>query len=111
MSEIKHITETKRPAQCTIWKEIDASLYQVMLDKNADYSPYNILGTGEIGCLVRLWDKVARLMNLYGLDITTGELHPAKDPHIKDESIQDTLADLRNYAQIMMILRTGQWGK
>lgn len=107
----KHITEEKRPEQVKAWKDIDEICYQVHLDKNADYSPYNILAMGEVGCLVRIWDKVARLMNLYGIDIGSGKYNPPKDPHVKDESVDDTIMDLRNYAQIFAILKSGKWGK
>lgn len=48
-------------------------------------------------------------MNLMGFDIGTGEFTNPKDP--KNESIDDTLLDLANYAIITMILRKGKWGK
>ena len=44
-------------------------MYRTHLSKNNDYSPSNILGTGEVGTITRMWDKVARLSNLSGMDI------------------------------------------
>lgn len=108
----KHITEIRRPEQSAAFKEITDHLYQVHLDKNADYSPANILGTGEIGTIVRIWDKVARLMNLYGFKIEIASSHyEAPQEPVVDESIEDTLTDLANYAIIQLILRQDKWGK
>jgi hypothetical protein len=48
-------------------------------------------------------------MNLYGFDITTGEFKGKKSP--KNESIEDNLLDLANYAIIALVLQRGKWGK
>ena len=89
--------------------EIIQKLYNVHLDKNLDYSPHNITATGEVGLTTRLWDKMARLMNLQGFDISTGKFSGQKEA--KNESIDDTLVDLANYAIIALIYRSGKWGK
>lgn len=64
-----HPTEVRCPKQVIRFAEILGQMYRVHLDKNADYSPANILGTGDLGVMVRLWDKVARMMNLVGFQI------------------------------------------
>lgn len=92
------------------WEKIDTFAYQIHLDKNADYSPFNILCTGVFGALVRLWDKVARLLNLYGVDIEAGTINLAKAPLVKNESVEDTWADKRNYGQISLLLYEDAWG-
>jgi len=84
-------------------------MYEVHLDKNSDYSPKNISVTGEIGLATRVWDKVARLLNLMGLNMDTGKWTEVKEP--KNESIEDNLRDLANYAIIWQIFREGNWGK
>ena len=89
--------------------EIIETLRHILTVKNIDYSPYNMLGTGEVGAVVRIWDKTARLMNLYGFDITTGEFKGKRSP--KNESIEDNLLDLANYAIIALVLQRGKWGK
>jgi hypothetical protein len=63
----KHITEERYPKQTTIWKQLDDKGYNLHLKKNQDYSPSNILYTGLPGALVRLWDKICRLMNLFNI--------------------------------------------
>lgn len=101
--------EERCPKQCESFKKIIEEMYQVHLEKNHDYSPRSILSVGEVGLATRVWDKVTRLLNLTGFNIETGEYTKPKSP--KNESINDTLLDLANYAIIWKILREGNWGK
>lgn len=106
-----HPTELKCPMQSKAFIEELMKLYRLHLSKNQDYSPSNILVTGEIGLTTRLWDKVARLMNLIGFRFTaqsggyTAPLVP------KNESIEDTYHDLAVYSIIGLLLRRNVWGK
>ena len=104
-----HITEAKCPEQVAEFRKIVDEMYYVHLQKNADYSPYNINGTGAVGLATRLWDKAARFMSLSGFDIGTGEYTAEKEA--KNESIEDTLIDMANYAIIALIHRRNKWGK
>ena len=85
-------------------------MYRTYLKKSRDYSTANILGTGQIGVTVRLWDKMARLLNLMGfnLKVQTCEYTAVKAPN--NESVDDNLLDLANYALIFKLLREGKWG-
>lgn len=105
-----HPTEEKYPEQAQMFREIIEKMYQTHLDKNIDYSPYNINATGMIGLVTRLWDKMARIMNLYGFDIATGSYDKERQSK-KDESIEDNLRDLSIYGIIAQIFRAGKWGK
>lgn len=105
-----HPTEQKSPVQCSAFMRIIMGMYRTHLQKNADYSPANILGTGEIGLVTRLWDKVARLLNLSGFNIHIQRSDYSKPIHPKNEAIQDTYEDLAVYAVIGMLLRNGEWG-
>ena len=111
MANEKHFTEERCPEQVREFRKMIEEMYKVHLDKNADYSTANILGTGEIGVVVRLWDKMCRLMSLYGFRVKVSgvEFTPPREP--KNESIDDTLLDAANYSIIMRILRKGKWGK
>jgi len=71
----------------------------VMMVKQRDYGPGNILDFKDYGVLVRANDKMARLRNLY----TSGNA-PA------NETIDDSWLDLANYAVIAMMVRRGYWG-
>ena len=95
--------------QWEIWDELDRNDKMLSVKKNKDYSPFNILATGEIGVVIRLADKFIRLANLYGLDLQTGKWTEPKEP--LNESIEDTLTDIRNYSRIMALLRRDKWGK
>jgi len=106
-----HPTARLRPAQVEAFDAILQKMRQTHLDKNADYSPANILGTGEIGLVTRLWDKMARLMNLTGFRIEIASSTFAEPLQPKNESVEDTLTDLSVYAIIGLLLRQGKWGK
>lgn len=106
------ITEKRCPEQCKAFLDTSMKMYRTHLAKNADYSPANILGCGEIGVIVRGWDKIARLLNLYGFNIKIQEpatLSPPRDA--KYESIDDTWLDMAVYGIIGMLVRAGKWGK
>jgi len=79
--------------------------------KQIDYGPGNIaMGTNlttkddrhkaQIGITVRMNDKMQRLVNL---------MFNNREPN--NESIEDTLTDISNYAIMMLILRENKWGK
>ena len=107
-----HPTEIRCPEQVRAFREIVGKMYRVHLDKNSDYSPANILATGEIGLITRLWDKTARLLNLLGFRFSiqdAGTFDAPRNP--KHESIDDTYQDLAVYAIIGLLLRSGKWGK
>ena len=105
----EHITEQKCPQQSAEFRKIIEEMYRVHLDKNADYSPYNINGTVQVGFATRLWDKSARFMSLSGFDIGTGQY--SREKEAVNESIEDTLVDMANYAIINLIYRRRKWGK
>jgi hypothetical protein len=107
----QHPTETKCPEQTAAFRDIVDKMYQVHLEKNQDYSPANILGTGEIGIVVRMWDKMTRLMNLLGFEIDVQFANYREPQTPKNESIEDNLRDLAVYAIIHQIYREGKWGR
>ena len=100
-----------RPNQSREFMATLMRMYRTHLSKNADYSPANILATGEVGLVTRLWDKVARLMNLTGFHVEIDDAYFEKPQKPKHESIDDNLLDLAVYAVIGTLLRKGVWGK
>ena len=108
-----HVTEVRCPEQAKAFAEILGVMYRTHLDKNADYSPANILGTGDVGLITRLWDKIARILNLSGFQF---EIKPEsvrfvspKEP--KNESLDDSFMDAAVYTIIGILLRQGKWGR
>ncbi len=79
-------------------EEISRECDELLIDKQRDYGPGNILKFGEFGCLVRASDKLERLINLMDSD---------REP--QNESIEDTWKDLRNYAQIAVMVRRNKF--
>lgn len=65
----------------------------VLVTKQHDYGPENIARFGRIGLLVRLHDKISRLINL---------LRRGVEP--KNESLRDNYMDVINYCAIGMML-------
>jgi len=63
-----HPTEARNPKQSERFKELLEEAYRTYLDKNQDYSPANAVYTGEIGIIVREWDKFCRICNLNGIE-------------------------------------------
>jgi len=74
-------------------------------------SSANILGTGELGLMTRVWDKVARLMNLMGFKIELSESRFEAPSAPKNEATIDSILDLSVYSIIWMLYRKGVWGK
>lgn len=79
-------------------KEVSKECNTLLIKKQKDYGAKNILEFGEYGVLVRVSDKRHRLKNLLQND---------KEP--KNESIEDTWKDIRNYAQIALMLRDNEF--
>jgi len=57
----------------------------------------------QLGIVIRMNDKISRLTNLYKKDKINSSAVL--------ESIEDTCIDLMNYANMLMVLKKGKWGK
>lgn len=89
--------------------------YKLFCKKQHDYGDSNIrLGLdiynspennrlAQLGVVIRMNDKINRLVNLYKKDMV--------ESSAVNESVDDTLLDLINYANILITLRVGKWGK
>lgn len=79
-------------------------LMSLLLKKHKDYGPKNIAeapGGAINGLRVRMHDKLARINNL--TDNNT------RKPYY--ESLEDSFADMANYAIIGLLVLRGKWGK
>lgn len=83
----------------TAANELSAADLELLLRKAKDYSTNNIHAVGAEGVASRLVDKVHRLHTL---------LSSGADPAV-DETIEDTLGDIRNYCTILALKRAGRW--
>ena len=57
----------------------------------------------QLGIVIRMNDKISRLTNLYKKDKINSSAVL--------ESIEDTCIDLMNYANMLMVLKKGKWGR
>ena len=62
--------------------------------KRGDYGPYPINETGVVGLMVRIHDKIHRLMNLS---------EDGKKIEVSDERLEDTFKDIANYANMCLL--------
>ena len=90
--EIK--TETDQTMMRAIqMKEVHDEALRLFVKKNTDYG--DAFATyGSIGVIVRLGDKINRLMSIDKNKITC----------VEDETLRDTLMDLHNYSAMAIML-------
>jgi len=102
----------KYPETVNDFMNVTGKMLQVFVKKQADYGPTNIgMGLAKVvededvqksllGLSVRMNDKVQRLMNL-----TFNKKKP------NNESIEDNLLDIANYAVMALIVKHKKWGQ
>ena len=104
--------ETTYPETAEEFKRLQKEQYELFCRKQMDYGPSNIamgtdLKTDEekrlslIGLIVRINDKIQRLMNLV--------VKHNRDP--QNEPVMDAFKDLSVYGIIAQIVDNGKWGK
>ena len=74
-------------------REIQQNALELFRKKNKDYGDA-FAKFGVIGVLMRIEDKLQR-----GISITKNQIHL-----VNDESLEDTLIDLHNYAAMALML-------
>ena len=57
----------------------------------------------QLGIIIRMNDKISRLINLYKKDMINASA--------VEESVEDTCLHVMNYANMLMVLKSGKWGK
>ena len=115
MEVMKKIEEMYPECTDALMNNFDRA-YDLWTKKQNDYGDSNIrLGLGlssssersqnnrlaQLGVVIRLNDKISRLINIYKKDLESAV----------DESIEDTALDIMNYANMLMVLKSNKWGK
>jgi hypothetical protein len=77
-------------------------VFNLWKSRQKKYGPGNIAAFGELGCVVRGFDKMARLRHTLIEDPDRGGL-------TYDESIEDSWKDLTNYAVMGLVCHRKQW--
>jgi hypothetical protein len=98
---------TARKDYQTTFRECLEKMWEITSKKNSDYAneedPFrNFREFGELGFLVRMSDKFARLKSA---------IVEKKDMQVSDETVEDTLLDLANYAVLLICWRRAEGKK
>jgi len=97
------VTDFERSVR-SIFRELE----ELLLSKHKDYGPLNISASpgGAInGLRVRMYDKLARINNIYEHMEDTKGFQP------KHEPLEDSFKDIANYAIIGIMVLRKKWGK
>lgn len=92
--------------------DIFQETFDLLVERQKKYGPENISSQGFYGVFTRLSnDKIERLRRALNGKIVNGviELDPFVDS--SDETVEDALLDVANYALIMLALKRGIWGR
>jgi len=112
MADPRDEIRVRYPKTLKEFETIQKEMLYLFYEKQLDYGPTNIgLGNSKvekdkdvelslIGLGTRLNDKISRFLNL-----TMNNRKP------NNESIDDTLIDIANYAVMALIVRSKLWGK
>ena len=99
-------------ASPTTWEEaaqrVASEITTLIAQKHLNYGTQGILGFGEAGIVVRVWDKINRLKTLV-LDGKESDLPTARSIVNEFETVNDTWRDLAGYAIIALMLRQGRF--
>jgi hypothetical protein len=97
--DIKHFNGLEK-FEADVLKHTEALAF-LLIKKQKDYGPKNISDApgGPInGLRVRMYDKLARINNLYETGATP-----------ENESLRDSFMDIANYGIIALMVLDGQW--
>jgi len=93
------------------WAEFELNVRDVMqelgdllIKKHRDYGPKNITNSPygpTQGLVVRMWDKIARIVNLTNQGNVSAE----------NEPLEDSFKDIANYGIIGLLVLRGKWDK
>lgn len=86
---------------------------QILYSRQRKYGPNNISQQGMFGVFTRIADdKIARIKRAFSGKVVNGEivLDPIPDGEA-DDTFEDGLFDIVNYALILLSLKRGVWGK
>ena len=112
MSKAIEFIEKTYPETAKEFKKVQAEQWETFCQKQMDYGPSNIsMGTplqtddekrlSLVGLIVRINDKVQRLLNLV----------VKNNRKAQNEPTMDAFKDLSVYGIIAQIVKNGKWGK
>ena len=103
---VKYI-EKNYPQTARCFKAIQNDQYILFCKKQKDYGPANISKFGIFGVIVRVSDKIERLINLHQ-KATQPDTYPIS---VQNEPIEDSWTDLSVYGAIARVVNNDEWSK
>ena len=93
---------------CSKQSDYGSNNIQLGLDISSETSSFHAQNNAlaQLGVIIRMNDKIQRLFNIYKKNIFY-----ERGMDVKDESIEDTCTDLMNYANMLIVLLHGKWGR
>jgi hypothetical protein len=85
-------------------RDVMQELGDLLIKKHRDYGPKNISNSpygATNGLVVRMWDKIARIVNLTKQGNITAE----------NEPLEDSFKDIANYGIIGLLVLRGKWDR
>ena len=86
--------------------------------KQKDYGPHNLTKFGTFGVVVRMGDKMERIINLAnksrryeGVADAIGRHPSARAEIVQNEPLADSFLDMANYSLIGYVMNTNTWPK
>ena len=103
--------ESARGTFQSVFKPIYEDAFNLLVAKQRSYGSKNVEELGFFGIFSRLAsDKIERLRNGLNGRVVKGRIEVDFAETLADESLEDTLVDVMNYAAILIALKRGQWG-
>lgn len=100
------------PTFQSTFKDIFAESFDLLVERQRKYGPTNIQKLGLFGVFGRLSDdKIERIRRGLNGKIEHGVVTIEGFEDFGDESFEDALFDIANYALIMIALKRGVWGR
>ena len=94
------------------FRDIFREAFDLLVERQKKYGPENIRSLGLWGTFDRLAsDKIERVRRAFNGKLENGTLVTWLSEDFTDESFEDALLDIANYALIMLSLKRGVWGR
>jgi hypothetical protein len=94
-----------------VFQTIFDEAFDLLVERQKKYGPDNIERLGTFGVLSRLaHDKIERVMRAMNGRIENGKVILELPTHYDDDSFEDGLFDIANYALIALAQHRGLWG-
>jgi hypothetical protein len=94
-----------------VFQMIFGEAFELLIERQKKYGPDNIERLGEYGVLSRLaHDKVERVMRAFNGRIVRGQVLLDDPTDYEDDTYEDGLFDIANYALIAIAKHRGLWG-